>query len=54
MLIEAHVGRDDGTRGLALYFDWLAPDSLERLRRLIDTLQRSRQITKDPITRSCS
>jgi hypothetical protein len=40
MLIEARVGRDDGKRGLALYFDWLEPDALRRLRRLVQTLPR--------------
>ena len=47
MLIEAHVGRDDGTRGLALYFDGVANDALERLRRLVETLPKVQRLGDD-------
>lgn len=50
MLIEAHVGRDDGKRGLALYFDWLEPDALERLRRLVQTLPQVYRLEDDTQT----
>jgi hypothetical protein len=37
-LVEATVARDDGELGLALRFDWIAPESQQRLMRLVETL----------------
>ena len=38
MLVEATVVRDDGEQGLALRFDWMAPESRRKIERLVDTL----------------
>lgn len=37
-LVEASIARDDGELGLALRFDWIAPESQERLKRFVETL----------------
>jgi c-di-GMP-binding flagellar brake protein YcgR len=37
-LVETTVVRDDGERGLALRFDWVAPDSQRRIQALVDSL----------------
>jgi hypothetical protein len=38
VLVEATVVRDDGEQGLALRFDWMAPESRRKIERLVDTL----------------
>ncbi len=38
VLVEATVVRDDGEHGLALRFDWMAPESRRKIERLVDTL----------------
>lgn len=38
VLVEATVVRDDGDAGLALRFDWMAPESRRKIERLVDTL----------------
>jgi hypothetical protein len=38
VLVEATVVRDDGESGLALRFDWMAPESRRKIERLVDTL----------------
>ena len=38
VLVEATVVRDDGEAGLALRFDWMAPESRRKIERLVDTL----------------
>ena len=38
VMVEATVVRDDGENGLALRFDWVAPESKRRIERLLQTL----------------
>ena len=38
VLVEATVVRDDGEQGLALRFDWMAPESRRKIERLVETL----------------
>ena len=38
ILVEATVVRDDGEHGLALRFDWMAPESRRKIERLVDTV----------------
>jgi len=37
-LVEARIVRDDGEHGLALHFEWLAPESRQRLAELVARL----------------
>jgi hypothetical protein len=62
LMVEATVVRDDGENGLALRFDWLAPESVRRIQRLLMTLpaieglhdeaRRQGTILATPLTRS--
>lgn len=52
MLIDAHVARDDGRRGLAVLFDCLDPGALKRLRRLVRTLPTARRPAGEAPTRA--
>ena len=38
VLVEATVVRDDGEHGLALRFDWMAPESRRKIERLVETV----------------
>ena len=44
VLIEAHVGRDEGEKGLILFFDWMDQAERRRLKQLIDKLPKIHQL----------
>ncbi len=46
-LVESSVVRDDGELGLALRFDWIAPESQQRLQALIATLPSIEPLQED-------
>jgi hypothetical protein len=46
-LVEASIARDDGELGLALRFDWIAPESQQRLQRLVETLPSIEALQED-------
>jgi hypothetical protein len=50
LLVDAHVERDDGERGIVLLFDWMDPASLARLRRLMETFPRIHRLKDDTST----
>jgi hypothetical protein len=50
LLVEAHVARDEGERGLLLLFDWMEPDDQKRLRKLIHNLPKIRRLADDTAT----
>ncbi len=62
LMVEATVVRDDGENGLALRYDWLEPDAMRRIERLVVTLpsieglheeaRRQGTILATPLTRS--
>ena len=47
VLVEATVVRDDGDAGLALRFDWMAPESRRKIERLVDTLPAIQALQQD-------
>ncbi|HTO70815.1 MAG TPA: PilZ domain-containing protein [Myxococcota bacterium] len=47
ILVDAEVMRDDGENGLALRFDWIAPDSKRRVERLLETLPSIEPLQED-------
>jgi hypothetical protein len=49
LLVEAHVARDDGPRGILLSFDYMEPSSRARLRVMIEALPKIRRFGDDEV-----
>jgi PilZ domain-containing protein len=46
-VVEAEVVRDDGDHGMALHFDWVAPEAKRRIERLLATLPAIEPLQED-------
>lgn len=47
VLVEATVVRDEGENGLALRFDWMAPESRRKIERFVDSLPAIQGLSAD-------
>lgn len=50
VLIEAHVARDKGPKGMVIFFDWMDQAERRRLKQLIEGLPRVHQLKDDTAT----
>ena len=50
VLIEAHVARDKGPKGMVIFFDWMDQAGRRRLKQLIKGLPKVHQLKDDTAT----